>query len=109
MTGPEAGLAAERTALAWRRTAIGAIANSVLLMHLAFTTAWLPVTALSLTAVALLIVVSVIGVRRSHILHSHRRGDWADGHRAITTIAVAVSMVVTLALALALTYAFTHA
>jgi uncharacterized membrane protein YidH (DUF202 family) len=40
MTGPEATLPVERTALAWRRTAVAVVANAVMLAKLAVQAGW---------------------------------------------------------------------
>ncbi|MFC9997533.1 DUF202 domain-containing protein [Nocardia sp. NPDC127526] len=105
MTSPEAGLAAERTALAWWRTAIGSMANLVLFVHAAFTVDWRPVSVLCFVATGALAVVTVVCVRRSRVLHSHKKGDWGDGTRAVTFVATAITGVVLTAFAMALAYA----
>ncbi|MGX1812066.1 DUF202 domain-containing protein [Nocardia sp. NPDC055321] len=105
MSSPEAGLAAERTALAWRRTAIAAMANAVLFLKVTYTSDWPPLTGLALLATVSLVVVSVVCVHRSRILHSHNRGNWSGGRRGITAVAVAVTGVAGVAVVLALYYA----
>ncbi|MTE12920.1 DUF202 domain-containing protein [Nocardia aurantiaca] len=104
MISPETGLAAERTALAWRRTAIGCMANLLLFIRVAFTSEYWPVTVLAFVAMVALAVVTVIAVQRSAVLHSHRKGDWSNGKRSITAFAVAISAVVATALVIAVAY-----
>ncbi|MEU0541639.1 DUF202 domain-containing protein [Nocardia sp. NPDC005978] len=105
MSSPEAGLAAERTALAWRRTAIAAMANAVLFLKVTYSSDWPPMAVLALLAAIGLVVVSVVCVARSRILHSHNRGNWDSGRRGITAVAVAVTGVAGVAVVYALYYA----
>ncbi|WP_040810954.1 DUF202 domain-containing protein [Nocardia concava] len=109
MTSPEAGLAAERTALAWRRTAIGCMANLLLFVRVAFTSECRPVAVLAFVAMVALAVVTVVCVRRSAVLHSHRKGNWSNGRRSITAFAVAIGAVVATALAISVAYALSVA
>lgn len=86
----DTGLAAERTALAWRRTAVGAMANVVLFLHAAATTDWRPAAAAPFAAAAVLSVVVVISVRRSRILHTEPRDQWGTGRTAVATVAAGI-------------------
>ncbi|MEC3954416.1 DUF202 domain-containing protein [Nocardia sp. CDC153] len=104
MTSPEAGLAAERTALAWRRTAIGCMANLLLFVRVAASSDYRPVVILALVAMLASAVVTVICVRRSAVLHSHRKGNWSNGKRSITAFAIAIFAVVATALAISIAY-----
>ncbi|MFC4126566.1 DUF202 domain-containing protein [Nocardia rhizosphaerae] len=69
MTAPT--LAAERTALAWRRTALGAAACALLFVHAVTLDDW-PTLALPLTAAAIALLLSVIGWARGRALHHGR-------------------------------------
>ncbi|WP_067567911.1 DUF202 domain-containing protein [Nocardia acidivorans] len=96
MTGPGAGLAAERTALAWRRTAIAAMADAVLFLKAGFDSDRRPVTVAEFFACIALLLVAAVCVRRGQVLHSHREGDWNNGARGIRAVAVSVSAVAVL-------------
>ncbi|WP_327144813.1 DUF202 domain-containing protein [Nocardia sp. NBC_01327] len=108
MTSPEAGLAAERTALAWRRTAISSMANAVLFLKAAYSSDWPPVSVAAFMATIALLVVTAVCVQRGRVLHSHRRGAWSRGSRGITAVAVAVGVVAVVALVLSIEYAVTQ-
>ncbi|WP_330182323.1 DUF202 domain-containing protein [Nocardia sp. NBC_01503] len=105
MTGPEAGLAAERTALAWRRTAIAAMANAVLFLKAGFDSDWPAVTVAEFFACIALLVVTVVCVRRGRVLHSHRKGDWNNGARGIRAVTVSIVAVALVAMVLTVEYA----
>ncbi|MEU6581354.1 DUF202 domain-containing protein [Nocardia sp. NPDC046763] len=70
------GLATERTALAWRRTAISAIASAALFTKVAAEggIGWRPTGLLPLGAAAVMMLLAVIAVARSRSLHrgAHR-------------------------------------
>ncbi|MGY2060365.1 DUF202 domain-containing protein [Nocardia gipuzkoensis] len=100
MTVPtDRGLQAERTALAWWRTAVGAMANGLLLLHVALVADRLPVTILALIAAAGLTVVAAIALRRNRTLHTRHPG-WTDGRLPIGIVAGVVAAVAVAALVL---------
>jgi putative membrane protein len=59
------GLQAQRTLLAWERTALGLLANGALLLLRSHDLTRLP-TLIPAAATALALIVSVIGLRRRH-------------------------------------------
>ncbi|MQY28053.1 DUF202 domain-containing protein [Nocardia aurantia] len=84
------GLQAERTVLAWRRTAVAVMANAVLLLHTALDSGWRPATLVPLAAVGALVVAAGVCVRRGRTLSSNPDGGPHDTHaNLIVTIAVA--------------------
>lgn len=99
------GLAAERTALAWRRTAIGAIANAALFLHAAADSGWRPADLAPVAAVVVLSGVVVIAIRRGRILHAAPRDQWGDGRVAVAIVAISVVGVTCVAAGFALGYA----
>ncbi|GEM33495.1 hypothetical protein NN3_45020 [Nocardia neocaledoniensis NBRC 108232] len=86
MTAPT--LASERTALAWRRTSLGAAGCALLFAHEVTADGW-PTLALPLVAAAAALLLSLLGWSRGRSLH---QGRVTAGARlvAITTTAVAV-------------------
>ncbi|MFE9788178.1 DUF202 domain-containing protein [Nocardia salmonicida] len=87
MTAPT--LALERTALAWRRTSLGAAACALLLVHEA-TTDGRPTWVLPLAAAAVALLLAVVGWSRGRALD---RGRVGAGHRFVGTTALAVATV----------------
>lgn len=87
------GLQAERTALSWWRTAVGAMANALLLLHVALTGGELAATVLALVAVGSMAIVTVVCVLRSRILRTHARGPFGDGRTAMLLVSAAICVV----------------
>lgn len=85
----ETRLAAERTALSWRRTCLGCLLVALLLLRLVLTEGWDPVALLPGIACLVLLSVAALGYRRSRRL---RLG--ATGSAAATIASVAVATVV---------------
>ncbi|MBF6239010.1 hypothetical protein IU474_18320 [Nocardia otitidiscaviarum] len=86
----EQGLQAERTALAWWRTAVAAMANVVLLLHAAAVSGWRPAAVAPVAAAFALVLVVAVGVRRAHILHTRPRANWSDGRFAVVVVSIAI-------------------
>lgn len=87
MTAPT--LAMERTALAWRRTALGAAACAVLLAHAA-TVDGRPTWSIPLAAATVALLLAVVGWARGRALD---RGHVGSSARFVATTALAVATV----------------
>ncbi|MGW5383068.1 DUF202 domain-containing protein [Nocardia sp. NPDC003963] len=69
MTSTEIRLAAERTALSWRRTCLGCVAVALLLLRTVFEEGWNPAALLPGIACLVLLTVAALGYRRNRRLH----------------------------------------
>lgn len=96
----EIRLAAERTALSWRRTCLGTVAVALLLLRAVLEAGWDTAALAPGIAGLVLLVVTGVGYRRNVRLH---RGAGGTGSATIlwTTAAVVVAAVVTIGFALA--------
>ncbi|MFF0613669.1 DUF202 domain-containing protein [Nocardia tengchongensis] len=91
---------AERTALAWRRTAIAAMGTAALFVNHAATSGWHPAAiGPALAALALLFLAGLSFVRHNTLHHGH----WAHGSRVIALATVAVVVVCAVAMVIGLT------
>ncbi|MFD4401979.1 DUF202 domain-containing protein [Nocardia sp. NPDC058499] len=90
----EIRLAAERTALSWRRTCLGTVAVALLLLRAVLQAGWDTAALAPGIAGLVLLVVAGLGYRRNLRLH---RGAGGTGSTTIrwTTAAVVVAAVVT--------------
>ncbi len=86
----DAGLAVERTALAWRRTAAASCTAAALLAHHAFVVHHPLVVGTGFAATVLLLVVTVLGWRRNRLL---RRGSRSPAAGYIPATAAVTSCV----------------
>ncbi|MBF6216277.1 DUF202 domain-containing protein [Nocardia puris] len=80
-------LVPERTALAWRRTALGAVVVAALFVAYALTSGWRGAALAPIAAALTLVAVAVAGMVRSHRLRTGHR-DRANRVVAATTVAV---------------------
>ncbi|KAF0847846.1 DUF202 domain-containing protein [Nocardia caishijiensis] len=93
MTAPT--LARERTALAWRRTALGAAGCALLFAHEATTEDGAHIV-FPLAATTAALLLAVLGWYRGRSLH---RGHIEGGHRLVATTTLTVTLVVLIAVA----------
>ncbi|WP_024799636.1 DUF202 domain-containing protein [Nocardia sp. BMG51109] len=98
MTAPT--LAAERTALAWRRTAVGTAATAALFTHEAVVAERAAAVTAALAAALVLVIVAAMSYLRNRSL---RHGHWGHGARviAMTTAAIVTVMIVAAVIAVA--------
>ncbi|MEV6058454.1 DUF202 domain-containing protein [Nocardia asteroides] len=89
----QATLAMERTALAWRRTALGAAGCALLFAHEVTRDGW-PTRVLPMAAVVVALLLSFLGWWRGRALH---RGRMTIGRREVTIVTVAVAVIALIA------------
>ncbi|WP_433732981.1 DUF202 domain-containing protein [Nocardia sp. CA-129566] len=87
------GLAAERTALSWRRTATSAMAIAALLLNHAVTSGWRPTAVAAIGAAITMAALAGLCFSRNRTLHEGRFGH-GRGAVAATTVAVLVVAVI---------------
>ncbi|GAB2685158.1 DUF202 domain-containing protein [Nocardia thraciensis] len=98
MTAPT--LAAERTALAWRRTAVGAMGTAALFIHAAVENGWRAGAVAPMAAAVTLLVVAAVSFLRNRSL---QHGHGAHGRQVVTITTAAVIAVALVATAIAST------
>ncbi|MEU1982431.1 DUF202 domain-containing protein [Nocardia sp. NPDC019395] len=91
----EIRLAAERTALSWRRTCLGAVAVALLLLRSVLEAGWEAATLTPGIAGLVLLVVAGLGYRRNLRLH-HGAGGTGSATVRWVTVAVVVTAAITL-------------
>lgn len=89
---PDPGLAVERTALSWRRTAMSAMTATAVFAHAAASTRATVTAAAALAAVAALVVVTVYCSRRNAALRSRRRGDITVATAFVSAVVAVVAV-----------------
>ncbi|MEV3962362.1 DUF202 domain-containing protein [Nocardia sp. NPDC050193] len=94
MTEPtETQLAAERTALSWRRTCLGCLIVDLLLLRLVVEAGWDPAALLPGIACLVLLTVAALGYRRNRRLLFGAAGS-AAGTIGSVTVAMTVAALV---------------
>ncbi|WP_067472431.1 DUF202 domain-containing protein [Nocardia amamiensis] len=83
-------LAAERTALAWRRTAVASMVVGTLFLHYALGSGWRPSAIAPIAAALAMVALAGACYVRNRSL---RRGRYAHGHPVVVASAVAVAVV----------------
>ncbi|WP_330229400.1 DUF202 domain-containing protein [Nocardia sp. NBC_00508] len=83
-------LAAERTALAWRRTAVSAMVVGTLFLHYALDSGWRPAAIAPIVAAFAMVALTGACYLRNRSL---RQGRYTHGDRIVAAAAVAVTMV----------------
>lgn len=94
------GLAAERTALAWRRTAIAAMVVAALFVNHAVTSGWRAAGVAPIGATIMMAAVAALCFSRNRTLH---QGRFGHGRGAIAATVLAVLAVACIAAAIGLT------
>ncbi|WP_194814632.1 DUF202 domain-containing protein [Nocardia sp. XZ_19_385] len=94
------GLAAERTALAWRRTAVSAMICAALFLNHAVGSSWRPAQFAPLAAAVTMGALAALCYVRNRTLHEGRHGH---ARAAVATTALAVVAVACVALTLGAT------
>ncbi|MFI6999550.1 DUF202 domain-containing protein [Nocardia sp. NPDC050175] len=86
-----AGLAAERTALAWRRTAVAAMITSALFLNHAMTSGWRPALIAPIGAAIVMAALAGLSYLRNRSLHEGRygHGSWVVATATVVVVAVA--------------------
>ncbi|MFG1795456.1 DUF202 domain-containing protein [Nocardia sp. NPDC049149] len=85
------GLAAERTALAWRRMAVAAMLTAALFLQHAVTSEWRPALLAPIAAAIAMAALAAMAYLRNRSLHE---GRYAHGRRVVaatTAVVVAVA------------------
>ncbi|MGW0179782.1 DUF202 domain-containing protein [Nocardia sp. NPDC003345] len=90
----ELRLAAERTALSWRRTCLGAVAVGLLLLRAVLETGWTSAALAPGIACLVLLLVAALGYRRNLVLRHARTGSAGPTIRWVT-VSVVVAILVT--------------
>lgn len=87
-----AGLAAERTALAWRRTAVASMITGALFLNHAVTSGWRPALIAPIGAAIAMAALAGLSYLRNRSLHEgrHGRGRWIVATATAVIAAVAV-------------------
>ncbi|MEV6323611.1 DUF202 domain-containing protein [Nocardia sp. NPDC051787] len=89
-------LAAERTALAWRRTAVASMVVGTLFLHDALDSGWRPAAIALIAAAFAMVALAVACYLRNRSL---RQGRYTHGHRIVAASAVAIAVVAVVAAA----------
>lgn len=93
-TTTEIRLAAERTALSWRRTCLGCVAVALLLLRTVFEEGWDPAALLPGTACLVLLTVAALGYRRNRRLHLGAAGSAVPTIRSVAVAVTVTALVV---------------
>ncbi|PXX64022.1 uncharacterized protein DUF202 [Nocardia tenerifensis] len=88
-----AGLAAERTALAWRRTAVAAMLTGALFLNHAVSSGWRPALIAPIVAAVAMAALAVMGYLRNRDLHKGRYGFGGRSVAAATAVVVIVAVI----------------
>ncbi|MEV4128691.1 DUF202 domain-containing protein [Nocardia sp. NPDC049707] len=87
------GLAAERTALAWRRTAIAAMVVAALFLNHAASSGWRATAIASIGAAITMAAVAALCISRNRALHQGRFGHGGSVIAATVLAVVAVACI----------------
>lgn len=98
MTAPT--LAAERTALSWRRTAVAAMGTAALFINHAASSGWRASAVAPVAASVVLLAVAGLGYLRNHSL---QQGNWDGGARVVAMTTAAIVLVAMVAAVVGLT------
>ncbi|MGW4365082.1 DUF202 domain-containing protein [Nocardia takedensis] len=90
MSDADLGMATQRTALAWRRTAIGAMAIALLFLHHAAVSGWRAAGVAPVVCAVAMVALAALCFARNRTLHRRRYGH---GAAAVTLTAATVVLV----------------